>query len=164
MNKNMLLPQNFPTLNENIRKWGCRFMCLISIPQLWLNKYFTDEDINDLYVKSVKLGSKVMKENCECGEEEHKIINLAFVKLGSKNTCSQIGKYENGELSFYDGSLITPEIDFIIDDYSTDYGKHFILSLPDRSISNNYYNPWSTLYDKKLTLNRLSRKLLYKVK
>ena len=107
INGKKLLFQIDKKLYKNINNYGCRFMSLIAIPQIVTGKRLTADNIKYIYDQAVagNLGDKVMSENCTCGENEHKLMSMAFDLLGDKDHfCRQIfvsdaaGKYKSEDM------------------------------------------------------------------
>lgn len=148
--------QNDRRLNRQINLYGCRFRCLQAIAEFSLGKALTVEQIEMGYQEAIK-NKNVMKPNCACGKDEHEIINYAFKMLNSGLEGKQIGGIDSkGNLTFWDGQK--KGYDFIIDRWTTKTGYHFILAFLDK----DYWNPWSTKFDAKLTVYNNTQKLLYK--
>lgn len=142
-----VLPQVDPRLNKDIQSYGCRFMSLLAIPQYYLKKSLTAEQINNIYSECILDPDIVLTNHqytCKCGTKEHVIINKGFAALGSNSTGSQV----------YPWKVLEPEdipkgIDFTIIQWSTivsgSVASHFELGTPD---GRDLYDPGAKTFDK----------------
>ena len=142
-----VLPQIDKRLNKDIQGYGCRFMSLLAIPQFYLKKALTAEQINEIYQFCLK-DPDVVKTNayvtCLCGSKEHVIINKGFEYLGSKNIGSQVNPWR---VQFRE--QIPPGTDYTIVEWPTIVsgveGSHFELADGD---GNGFYDPGDKTFDR----------------
>jgi hypothetical protein len=152
-------------LNIKINKFGCRFMSLLAIPQIINNKSLTPEGILYIYHEAVNMGPDVMNENCTCGENEHKIMSLAFDMLDDKDRfCRQIfisdgaGKFRNENMLPTSTNILFFIVDFNTSSSKEYGGHHFMLY---NGIGNLIYDPGGGSVDKSMI--DMNRWLCYKV-
>lgn len=156
-----------PRLREEIRKYGCRFMCMITIAAIINGVPYTAEQVEYIYSQASTgaLGEKVMESNCACGENEHKLINLGFQILGdSKHTCRQIYISDCADQHKNQSDLPSQDnVTFIIVDFKTGSdpktygGHHFVLY---NGIGELLYDPAKNTVT---SLKYMNRWLVYKV-
>ena len=167
VNSKRLLFQIDKKLYKNINNYGCRFMSLIAIPQIVTGKNLTADNIKYIYDQAVagNLGDKVMMENCTCGENEHKLMSMAFDLLGDKDHfCRQIfvsdaaGKYQSEDMLRSQDNLLFIIVDFnTTSNKATFGGHHFVLF---NSIGELIYDPAGGTVKSWVNMNRW---LVYKV-
>lgn len=167
INGKKLLFQIDKKLYKNINNYGCRFMSLIAIPQIVTGKRLTADNIKYIYDQAVagNLGDKVMIENCTCGENEHKLMSMAFDLLGDKDHfCRQIfvsdaaGKYKSEDMLPSKDNLLFIIVDFnTTSNKATFGGHHFVLF---NSIGELIYDPAGGTVKSWVNMNRW---LVYKV-
>lgn len=119
-----LVKQDESGLNENIRKYGCRYRCLQAIAEITEGRTLSKYDIETVYDKFVKKGDKdIMNETCYCGKKDHIITENAFyrLRLDEKKKVKQVGGRDSSGESWGVAG------DFIIKHFKTPYGGHFIL-------------------------------------
>jgi len=85
-----MIYQTDPLLPAEFHRWGCRFMCLYTIPQIFLKRELTVKDVLADYAELVK-DPLVVGDAMTCGKKEHLIIRAGFRRLKSKYTGAQIG-------------------------------------------------------------------------
>ena len=156
-----------PSLRPEINKYGCRFMCMITIAAIVNGRSLTSEQIETIYSQATTgaLGEKVMDPDCSCGENEHKLINLAFQLLGdNKHTCRQIYVSDYAKVHKNQSDLPSQSnVTFIIVDFKTDSdvrtygGHHFVLY---NGIGELLYDPAKNQVKH---LKYMNRWLVYKV-
>lgn len=154
-------------LYQNINKFGCRFMSMIAIPQIVTGKRLTADGIKYIYDQAVagNLGEDVMGQDCTCGSNEHKLMNLAFDLLGDKDHfCRQIfvsdaaGKYRSEDMLPSKENLLFIVVDFNTNSDKRTYGgHHFVLF---NSIGELIYDPAAGTVKSWKNMNRW---LVYKV-
>lgn len=152
-------------LNENINKFGCRFMSMLAIPQIVNNKTLTPEGILKIYHESIDMGPNVMQKDCTCGPDEHKIMSLGFELLGDNDRfCRQIfisdsaGKYRSENFLPSENNIIFMVVDFNTSSGPAYGGHHFMLF---NGVGDLIYDPGKGTVDKSM-LN-MNRWLCYKV-
>ena len=150
-----------------INKFGCRYMSMISIPQIVCRKKLSSDAINYIYDQAVdgNLGPNVMNKSCTCGENEDMLINKAFEILGYPGkTCRQVWVSDNKDAHTSPQDL--PEADdkpmFIVVDFNTrsnaEYGgHHFVLF---NAIGDLLYDPGKNTVK---SFESMHRWLVYKV-
>ena len=100
----MLIKQTNKLLLPPINKYGCRFMSLLAIPQVYLGKELSPMDINGIFLECADMKRKdpkwfaVKLENAQCGSGEHEIINAGFRALESTATGIQVGSIDSNGL------------------------------------------------------------------
>ena len=123
----------------NIHKYGCRFMCMLTMCQYFAGRVLTRNQILTIYHKAIngELGNNVMQQNCTTGENEERIIHYALDLLGKKEyTIRQVRvKSINNDAGDWNisnwstGDLPGKDVHyFVIVDFNTssnsDYGGH----------------------------------------
>lgn len=162
-----LLYQIDRDLYTNINKFGCRYMTMIAIPQIYCHKKLTSDAIKYIYDQATvgNLGADVMDKNCTCGSNEDMMMNKAFEILKKPGKiCKQVWVSDNKDAHAFPDEL--PEQDgnamFIIGDFNTtsskEYGgHHFILF---NALGDLLYDPAKNTVKSIISLNRW---LVYKV-
>ncbi len=149
-----LIKQNKAGLPEAVQKWGCKYRCLQAIAELSEGHSLSAYDILSIYQAFAKKNNpKVMNENCETGEQEHVIIDNAFyrLRLDEQRKAKMVGSInDKGE------TWGQQEGDFIMKDFKTPTGKHFVLFDKD---GHEIFDPWDG------TIERLgvNKTMFYKV-
>jgi len=136
-----LLKQNSKLIkNDKINAYGCRFMSILAIAQLYVNKELNADQIIDIYNESIK-DNDIMNESCLCGKKEHLIGELAFLDLQSNLQLIQAGSridnlnkdWQGNEIKSNDNNIYT------ILKYKNAWGNHFTVGdLNGIEI----YDPW----------------------
>lgn len=162
-----LLFQIDKNLYKEINMYGCRFMSMIAIPQIVTGRRLTPDNVKYIYDQAVagNLGEDVMRRDCTCGKNEHKLMNLAFDLLDDKDHfCQQIfsseyaGKYQSVDMLPSKDNLLFIIVDFnTTSDKSTYGGHHFVLF---NSIGELIYDPAAGTVKSWKNLNRW---LVYKI-
>ena len=139
-----LLFQTDERLNSQINKYGCRFMSLLAIPQMYMNKVLEASTIMDIYNSVIK-DPKVMNSNCLCGEREDIITLEGFRALGvNDKKAAQFNPW-----TAKTEADIPESTDFTIIQWRTfvsgEYASHF--ELGDK-YGNDLYDPGNTSFDK----------------
>lgn len=157
----------------NIHKYGCRFMCMLTMCQFFAGKSLSKNEILTIYHKAIngELGKDVMLQNCTTQANEERIMHCALDMLGKKDyTIRQvrvksinskdgdwnISNWNTGDLPGKNNHY------FIITDFNTnsnaDYGgHHFVLF---SGIGNLIYDPSKGQVHTYKNINKL---LFYKV-
>lgn len=151
-----MIKQNHPSLPTAVRKYGCRYRSLQAVAEWVTRRSLSVQDIIDAYEKLSK-NPLVMDANCLCGTDEHLIIWDAFRRLGTADKGVQVGSMQGGKPTGWQGEYV--EHDFVINDYKTTYGKHFVLA--DRA-GKDIFDPWDYALES-LPKKGLQRQLLYRV-
>lgn len=106
--RDRMLKQTDLTLTpESTRTHGCRFMCLIAVPQLYLALPLIEDEILDIYTKAIE-DPLVMKDDAEnhvlMGAHEHKVIDHAFRLLCNRVEYRgyQVGMIKNGRVTYWE--------------------------------------------------------------
>ena len=87
-----LLKQTNPAFPQEVRRYGCRFMSMLAIPQLYLSKPLDISQIMAIYHVG-KSDPLVIGENCRTGKNEHVLMQHALALLGKPGIrCRQVGK------------------------------------------------------------------------
>ena len=159
--------------DTNIHKYGCRFMCMLTMCQYFSGRALSKNQILTIYHKAIngELGQDVMLQNCTTGVNEERLIHYALDMLGKKDyTIRQmrvksinnsagdwnISNWNTGDLPGKD------VIYFVIVDFNTysnsDYGgHHFVLF---SGAGNLLYDPSKGQVHSYKNVNKL---LFYKV-
>ena len=159
--------QNDPSLRKEINDFGCRFMCMLTIPQIVNGKVLTTQQIEYIYQQAISgnLGEDVMDSNCTCGTNEHKMINEAFTLLGDDDRyCRQWYTSDNADnhrdISSLpsDTNVLFTVVDFRTIGNTAYYGgHHFVLF---NAIGDFIYDPMNNKVGK---YRDMYRWLVYKV-
>lgn len=145
-----------------IQRWGCRTMALLAIPQLTMQRPLKWWEVCGLYGEVAKDRAIVVDpEQCLMGSDEHKLINDAFVLMGSKKTARQIGYVDELGVARDWGDRPTDDYQFVIQHWQTN-GRDGHFTIVDRA--GNEFDP----HDPKeagYTINKkkVVRKLIYRV-
>lgn len=151
-----MIKQNHPKLPQNVRKSGCRYRCLQAIAEWVTRRELSVQDITEAYHVFSKQPT-VMNAQCNCGSDEHKIIWDAFARLGCDDKAVQVGTMQNGKPTGWQNEKV--DYDFMILDYKTPTGKHFVLADCE---GKTLWDPWDYSQEP-LSKLQLQRQLLYKV-
>lgn len=157
----------------NIHKYGCRYMCMLTMCQYFAGRALSRNQILTIYHKAIngELGNNVMEQNCTTGENEERIIHYALDLLGKKKyTIRQVRvKSINNDAGDWNisnwntGDLPGKDVHyFVIVDFNTfsnsDYGgHHFVLF---SGAGNFMYDPSNGQVKSYKNVNKL---LFYKV-
>lgn len=96
----ILLHQTNPAFPQEIRRYGCRFMSLLAIPQLAAKRTMNIEQVMAVFHVG-KTDPLVLGENCRTGKNEHLLMRHAFTLLGlSTFYARQVGRMK-GENPVY---------------------------------------------------------------
>ena len=136
-----LLKQNSNLIkNDKINQFGCRFMSLIGIVQIYMNKELNADQILSIYNEAIK-DAEVMNSNCLCGKKEHLIGSHAFTSLQSNLNLIQIGSRVDNVNKDWQGNTIKPaDTIYTILKYKNQWGNHFTVGdLNGIEI----YDPWN---------------------
>lgn len=161
----LVLPfQNYPSLTQPIRRYGCRFMCLSAIAMIEVGKALTYPQVEDLYGKACLLPDVVVNPNTAlCGAREDWIINEAFKMLGHPEKRGiQVGQIDReGQPKLWNGNK-TDDYKYVIVHWKT-HGPDGHFTLVDRE--ETAYDPHSDQYDGGYTIDKvsISRELIYKI-
>lgn len=146
-----LVKQNMPGLPEQVREFGCKFRCLQAIAEFTIGRTLSPYDIMNIYHVFVKKNDHtIMNSNCYMGENEHFVIDNAFYRL----TLTE--KYKGKMVGSSTGWGVQKG-DFIIKDFKTKFGKHFVLF---DKFGREIFDPWDGNLER-LGLNKI---LFYEVK
>lgn len=98
-----LLLQTNPKINPEPRAYGCIWMDLLAVPQIWTEQVFTPEVINWMWEDDKKAG-RLVKINgywLALPENHHRIIENAYDRLTSR-ACQvslvDVATFERGDL------------------------------------------------------------------
>lgn len=166
INKNLkVVYQIDPNLITNINKFGCRFMSMLAIPQYYLNKVLSTDQILKIYDECVAMGPDVMAKDCSCGPKEHLIMTKGFETLGNKkNYCVQL--MVSDAANSYKSANMLPgpnnPIFFIFDlvtSSSAEYGGHHFILCDNHG--RLLYDPANGTCD--ASVKKIGRWLYYKI-
>ena len=141
----MIVKQTNKLLLPHLNKYGCRFMSLLAIPQVYTGDKLSPTDINGIFLECSDIKRTdpkwfaVKLENAECGSGEHEIINAGFRLLDSDATGVQVGYIDSNGL-FHPWFGKDVDYDFVI--------CHWITGGPDghwtlwNKDMEEIYDPW----------------------
>ena len=147
---------------ENVRLYGCRFMCLLYFAQVHAMRNLNEIQIKQIYDWAVQQGDDVMNAQCLCGKDEHKIIDFAVQVLASNRVIIRQAGYvdENNMALGWDGQPFSGMALGVVASWPTDVGQHFtVIKL---GVDYTMYDPWD--YDKVGFLNvtgKIQKRLIY---
>ena len=99
-----LLKQTNPAFPQEVRRYGCRFMSMLAIPQLYLGKPLDVSQVMAIYHVG-KSDPLVIGENCRTGKNEHILMQHALALLGRPELrCRQVGKIKGETVVFWNSS------------------------------------------------------------
>ncbi len=88
----ILLRQTNPEFPQEIRRYGCRFMSMIAIPQLAAGRALDVSRIMTIFLVG-KREPNIIGENCRTGIGEHLLMEHAFRLLDHPTMrCRQVGR------------------------------------------------------------------------
>ncbi len=88
----ILLRQTNPEFPQEIRRYGCRFMSMIAIPQLYWHRPLIHSQVMAIF-RMGKTDPNIIGENCRTGKDEHLLIDHAFRLLDHPAMhCRQVGR------------------------------------------------------------------------
>jgi len=85
------IKQTDKRLPELFHKYGCRFMCLLTIPQLKTGRTLSVDEIQEIFGTCSEDKNIVSDKDMTCGKDEHKIIALSFSLLDVPMLGRQVG-------------------------------------------------------------------------
>jgi hypothetical protein len=98
-----LIKQTNSILGPEINRYGCRFMCLIAIPQFKIGQALSADQISDIFSYGKKDPS-IIGFNARTGSNEHLLIQRAFETLGHpKAWGAQVGSKLGDTETFWSG-------------------------------------------------------------
>jgi hypothetical protein len=86
-----ILKQTDPHFPWEMRRYGCRVMCLLAIPQYVSGRCLTDGQINKLIDAGRNTPDVITTDHMLAGREEHRLINWGFEVLGNNRHGRQVG-------------------------------------------------------------------------
>ena len=86
-----ILKQTDPRFPWGVRRYGCRVMCLLAIPQFIAGKCLTDGEINAIIDRGRNTEHVIKTDTMLAGRDEHKLIDWGFETLGVKRRGRQVG-------------------------------------------------------------------------
>jgi hypothetical protein len=100
-----LLKQTNPNFPQEVRRYGCRFMLLLAIPQLYAKKPLTHGQIMVIF-RVGKADPTVIGENCRTGKNEHLLMQNAFALLGMPTfRARQIGRMKGDNPVYWNAKV-----------------------------------------------------------
>lgn len=88
-----LLAQNDERLPYAVRRWGCRFMSLLAIPQLYIGEPLLAHQVVLLFERGVDTPGVIVNDMCRMGREEHLVMWWAAEMLGHPEAkARQVGE------------------------------------------------------------------------
>jgi hypothetical protein len=157
-----LTKQNDPDLSYPIRRFGCRFMTLLAIPQLKLGVILFPGEIQEIYDEACLLPKVIRNPGTAlCGPGEDWIINEGFRRLSSDFKGIQIGEFQDDVPRRWSGLEIA-SYDYVIAHWkTTGIDGHFTLF---DSKGFEVYDPYDpNIGDYELKKHSIQRKLIYKI-
>lgn len=149
-----LIKQNKSGLPSPVQKWGCKMRCLQAIAEFSEGQSLSAYDILTIYESFTKKNNpKIMNQHCETGTQEDVIINNAFyrLRLDEARKAKMVGSRDS-----QGDTWGRQEGDFIMKDFKTFSGKHFVLFDKD---DNEIFDPWDGHLER-LGVNKI---MFYKV-
>ena len=96
-----LLKQTNPDFPQEIRRYGCRLMSMLAIPQLYAKRPLSREQIMAIF-RVGKSDPTVIGENCCTGKKEHLLMQHAFALLGMQHyRARQVGRFKGENVIFW---------------------------------------------------------------
>lgn len=92
----MFIKQTDPGLPGEFHRYGCRYMCLYTIPQIFAGLQISDKDCLADYIR-LKKNPEIVGIDMLTGLKEHLIISTAFDRLRYPYRGAQIGVIEDGK-------------------------------------------------------------------
>ena len=74
-----------------VRRYGCRAMTLLAIPQFVTGKCLTIDQVKSLLDRGRETPRVIVSDKMMCGPDEHLLINWAFMLLGVNRRGRQVG-------------------------------------------------------------------------
>lgn len=96
-----LLKQTNPGLTWGIRRYGCRVMSLLAIPQVYIEKALTLEQVQEV-IEEGKKDPSVISHHATAGKNEHLLIDHVFRLLGRPDLHGrQVGRLKGEDVIFW---------------------------------------------------------------
>ena len=136
-----ILKQTNPNFPQEIRRYGCRFMSMLAIPQLYAKRTLSREQIMAIF-RVGKSDPTVIGDYCRTGKNEHLLMKHAFTLLGmpSFNT-RQVGRFKGERVVFWNTKQ---PYQYIVSHWVT-CGPDGHWTLFDHEGIGELYDPWDRL-------------------
>ena len=133
-----ILKQTDPNFPQEIRRYGCRFMSMLAIPQFYARKPLTHEQFMAIF-RVGKSDPTVIGENCRTGKNEHHLMQHAFALLGKPTfRCRQVGRMKGEDIVYWNARV---PFQYIIAHWSTlGLDGHWTM-LDENGLE--IYDPWN---------------------
>jgi hypothetical protein len=86
-----VLKQTDPHFPWELRRFGCRVMCLLAIPQYVAGRCLTHDQTLQLIDRGRATPNVIVNSNMLAGRDEHMLIDWAFEMLGLARKGRQVG-------------------------------------------------------------------------
>lgn len=142
-----IVKQTDPRMPWAVRRYGCRAMCLIAIPQYVMGECLGLQEVMSIINRGLATPKVIVNDKIRCGASEHLLINWAFDLLRSDRRGRQVGWLPEHK--------DTVDWEYMIRHWRTDgLDGHF--TLHDRN-GNPVYDP----HEPQLPLYEVARELYY---
>ena len=132
-----LLKQTNPYFPQEVRRYGCRFLTMLAIPQLYFQRALDVPQIMGIF-RLGKSDPTVISENCHTERNEHFLMQYALAVL-SKPTyrCRQVGRMKGPEVVWWN---VVSSFQYMVCHWSTiGLDGHWTLFEKDGI---EIYDPW----------------------
>lgn len=100
-----LLKQTDPEFPYEIRRYGCRLMSMLAIPQLYLQRPLSHSQVMAIYLMG-KTDPTVIGPCCKTGKNEHHLMNHALRLLGRPELrCRQVGRMKGEDIVYWNARV-----------------------------------------------------------
>lgn len=101
----MILKQTNPNFPQEVRRYGCRFMSMLAIPQLTAKCPLSIEQVMAIF-RVGKSDPLVIGENCRTGKHEHLLMQHAFALLGMPTfRARQVGRMKGEDIVYWNAKV-----------------------------------------------------------